>query len=52
MKILVLIGSLFVGLAYTDTPSSFREAKKEMVEIYHDHKTTFYCGCDIQWEGL
>jgi deoxyribonuclease-1 len=51
MRLLILIGFLATDLAFSDTPSSFRTAKKEAVKIYHDHKTTFYCGCDIEWKG-
>jgi deoxyribonuclease-1 len=32
-------------------PSSFSKAKKEALKIYSDHPTSFYCGCDITWQG-
>ncbi len=32
-------------------PSSFSAAKREAVKIYADHPTSFYCGCDIKWQG-
>ncbi|WP_117233760.1 deoxyribonuclease I [Vibrio maerlii] len=32
-------------------PSSFSKAKREAVKIYADHNTSFYCGCDIEWQG-
>ncbi|MDX1304133.1 MAG: deoxyribonuclease I [Photobacterium sp.] len=32
-------------------PTSFSKAKKIAVKIYQDHPTSFYCGCDIQWQG-
>lgn len=51
MRLIELICLLATGVASADTPSSFRAAKKEAVKIYHDHKTTFYCGCDIEWKG-
>jgi deoxyribonuclease-1 len=51
MRLLIFIGLLTTNLAFSETPSSFRTAKKEAVKIYHDHKTTFYCGCDIEWKG-
>jgi deoxyribonuclease-1 len=49
ISILLLIASL--TSAYAATPSSFRAAKKQAVKIYHDHKSSFYCGCDITWKG-
>lgn len=52
MRYWILIAALIAtSLASADTPTSFRAAKKEAVKIYHDHKTTFYCGCDIEWKG-
>lgn len=51
MKELTLIFALTINLTIAEKPSSFRAAKKEEVKIYHDHKTRFYCGCDIEWEG-
>ncbi len=32
-------------------PTSFSAAKREAVKIYKDHPTSFYCGCDINWQG-
>ncbi|ANU35304.1 endonuclease [Vibrio scophthalmi] len=38
-------------------PSSFSAAKREAVSIYKDlerdldYATSFYCGCDIKWQG-
>lgn len=37
--------------ALASTPSSFNKAKKIAVSIYSDHPTSFYCGCDIKWNG-
>ncbi len=54
MKILSVIAvslSLLVSSAFAAPPSSFSKAKKEAVKIYADHPTSFYCGCDIQWQG-
>lgn len=52
MRYWILIAALIAtSLASADTPTSFRTAKKEAVKIYHDHKTTFYYGCDIEWKG-
>jgi len=33
-------------------PSSFGQAKKEGYNIYKYHPYTFYCGCDIKWNGV
>ena len=33
------------------TPSSFYSAKKIAVSIYQDHPNSFYCNCDIAWQG-
>lgn len=49
--LLSLLALLLANNANTETPSSFRAAKKIAVQIYHDHKTSFYCGCDITWKG-
>ncbi|MCG9599104.1 endonuclease [Vibrio sp. Isolate25] len=37
--------------ALSAPPSSFSKAKKEALKIYADHPTSFYCGCDITWQG-
>ncbi len=37
--------------AFSAPPSSFSAAKREAVKIYQDHPSSFYCGCDIQWQG-
>ncbi|MCG9681025.1 endonuclease [Vibrio sp. Isolate23] len=37
--------------ALSAPPSSFSKAKKEALKIYADHPTSFYCGCDIAWQG-
>jgi deoxyribonuclease-1 len=51
MKYWIMITLFSASLVSAETPSSFRSAKKAAVKIYHDHKTTFYCGCDIEWKG-
>ncbi|USD40838.1 endonuclease [Vibrio sp. SCSIO 43135] len=50
---IAVFGSLFIvsHLALSAPPSSFYKAKKEAVKIYQDHPSSFYCGCDIQWQG-
>ncbi|MCF7364266.1 endonuclease [Vibrio sp. A1-b2] len=37
--------------SFADFPSSFSSAKNEALKIYKDHPTSFYCGCDISWQG-
>lgn len=32
-------------------PISFSHAKNEAVKIYRDHPVSFYCGCEIRWQG-
>lgn len=51
MKYWILIALFSSNFAVADVPSSFRTAKKEAAKIYTDHKSTFYCGCDIEWKG-
>lgn len=43
--------SLFSFCALAAPPASFSQAKKEALKIYHDHPVSFYCGCDIAWQG-
>ncbi len=49
----LLAVSLFCLPFYTHSapPSSFSKAKKIAVKIYQDNPTSFYCGCDIEWNG-
>jgi deoxyribonuclease-1 len=51
MRIILLIGLLAIKSVSADIPSSFGDAKKEAFSIYSDHKSTFYCGCEIEWIG-
>ena len=49
-----LLSLLLIALSSTAIaapPSSFSSAKREAVKIYQDHPTSFYCGCNIQWQG-
>ncbi|WP_428774093.1 endonuclease [Vibrio sp.] len=36
---------------WAEPPSSFSKAKKLAVNIYQDNPSSFYCGCDIHWQG-
>ncbi len=46
---IILTVFTFVSLKTYAKPATFREAKKEMVEIFHalNNPTTLYCGCPI-----
>lgn len=49
---LISLSTLLVSsLAIAVPPSSFSKAKKEAVKIYADHTSSFYCDCDIEWQG-
>ncbi|MGD8112826.1 deoxyribonuclease I [Vibrio sp. TRT 17S01] len=39
------------SVAIAAPPTSFSSAKKTAVKIYQDHPISFYCGCDINWQG-
>ncbi|ELR65327.1 Endonuclease I precursor [Photobacterium marinum] len=45
------IGLLFPATVMAAHPSSFSKAKKIAVNIYQEHPVSFYCGCDIKWQG-
>ncbi|MGR5178992.1 endonuclease [Vibrio mediterranei] len=47
----LVVASLMSFSAVSAPPSSFSKAKKEAVKIYADHPVSYYCGCDIQWQG-
>ncbi len=49
--ITVCLMLLFPVAAISDTPESFRKAKKIAVTVYEDYPSTFYCGCEISWQG-
>lgn len=41
--------SLFSGTSLA--VDNFRQAKSLAVKLYQEHPQTFYCGCDIRWQG-
>ncbi|MGF1760171.1 deoxyribonuclease I [Photobacterium sagamiensis] len=49
--ILVLAATAISTSSIAAPPTSFSKAKKIAVKIYQDHPTSFYCGCDIKWQG-
>ncbi len=36
---------------FANHPSSFSSAKTQAIKIYKTHPVSFYCGCDIKWNG-
>lgn len=38
-------------MAQAQHPQSFSKAKRIALKIYADHPTSFYCGCEIRWQG-
>ncbi|WP_194439777.1 endonuclease [Vibrio fluminensis] len=56
-KLLCLLLAVTAGSAVAAPPTSFSAAKREAVSIYKDlekdinYATSFYCGCDINWQG-
>ncbi|KYN87548.1 DNA endonuclease I [Vibrio cidicii] len=47
-SLLAALSSLHVLAA---PPANFSAAKKEALQIYQDYPVSFYCGCEIQWQG-
>lgn len=44
-----LVVVLCTSLAYASPPSSFAKSKKHLnLEVYHDQKVSFYCGCSYK----
>ncbi|WP_162063493.1 endonuclease [Vibrio taketomensis] len=56
-KLLSLLLVITASSAIAAPPTSFSAAKREAVSIYKDlekdinYNTSFYCGCDINWQG-
>ncbi|WP_163391440.1 endonuclease [Enterovibrio norvegicus] len=51
---LLLLSALLISplaMSAPEHPQSFSKAKRLAQKIYLDHPTSFYCGCDIQWQG-
>lgn len=54
MKIrLMLLSALLLPFFASagEHPQSFSKAKRIAQKIYQDYPTSFYCGCDITWQG-
>ncbi|WP_261834035.1 endonuclease [Vibrio ishigakensis] len=49
-RFLALFAVLFSTISLA-APHSFYQSKKLAVSIYQQHPTSFYCGCDIEWNG-
>ncbi len=51
-RLLITFGLLAISHScFADFPSSFSQAKKLSLKIYQDHPVSFYCGCEIEWQG-
>ncbi len=51
-RLLTTFGLLLIShTSFADFPSSFSQAKKLSLKIYQDHPVSFYCGCEIEWQG-
>lgn len=51
-KGLFILSTLLFSLPLCAQPlASFSRAKTAAVKIYGDHRTSFYCGCNIKWQG-
>lgn len=40
-----------ITLPALSKPTSFSKSKRQAVEIYQDHPRSFYCDCEITWQG-
>lgn len=49
--ITLTLSFLFSASTFAKPLSSFSSAKKAAVKIYRSHPVSFYCGCDIKWQG-
>jgi deoxyribonuclease-1 len=50
-RLLALLSVLLLSPSLSAAhPTSFSQAKRLAVDIYADHPTSFYCGCDIRWQ--
>ncbi|RAH23257.1 deoxyribonuclease I, partial [Vibrio vulnificus] len=50
-RLFIFIASFTAFAIQAAPPSSFSAAKQQAVKIYQDHPISFYCGCDIEWQG-
>ena len=51
-RLLTIFGLLLIShTSFADFPSSFSQAKNLSLKIYQDHPISFYCGCEIKWQG-
>ncbi|WPC74496.1 endonuclease [Vibrio porteresiae] len=50
---ILLLTSLFALplAARADAPKTFSQAKTAATKLYQQHPVTFYCGCQIDWQG-
>ncbi|STO42574.1 Extracellular deoxyribonuclease precursor [Grimontia hollisae] len=51
-RLMLLSALLVISVsAAAEHPQSFSKAKHIAQKIYQDHPTSFYCGCNINWQG-
>lgn len=51
-RLLSTISLLLLSSTVTaSAPTSFSQAKRAALKIYQHHPVSFYCGCDITWQG-
>ncbi|HIF9535281.1 TPA: deoxyribonuclease I [Photobacterium damselae] len=48
---LLVLGALLPLTAFAKAPANFSSAKRVASELYQEHPITFYCCCDIKWQG-
>lgn len=52
LRLLSILGLLvFTTSSLAAAPTSFAQAKRIAVKLYQDHPVSFYCGCEISWQG-
>ena len=49
--LIFLFTLIFSTSIYAQPLASFSRAKTAAIKIYKDHPTSFYCGCNIKWQG-
>ncbi len=51
MRLIICLALFAISIQAQAAPESFRKSKKIASEIYREHPTSFYCGCNIQRLG-
>jgi deoxyribonuclease-1 len=50
MRYTLLLFMVFTACVHA-APSSFQQAKRELTTLYTEQPVSFYCGCDIHYQG-